>query len=462
MTAVTGDYRSWGGTRAGEHVVHRPHSPAAARAALQGAHAGAPALAFGNGRSYGDVGLNPGGTLIDCRGLDRFIAFDRQTGVLTCEAGVTLADILAALCRPDPDGSAWMLPVSPGTRFVTVGGAIANDVHGKNHHAAGCFGRHVLGFDLARSDSGGAVVSCSTDAHPELFGATVGGLGLTGIILSARLQLRRVPGSGVEAEDIRFATLADFFALSAESEAEWEYTAAWIDCGARGDALGRGIFSRARHQAGLAEAPPPATAPALGVPFAPPISPLNGLTRRAFNAAYFHRLGSGRTGRRCRTGSYEPELYPLDRIGDWNRLYGRRGFFQFQCVVPPAAAYDATAELLRRIAASGQGSMLSVLKTFGDLPSPGLLSFPMAGTTLALDFPHRGDKTRKLLAALEDIVVAAGGRIYPAKDAVMRAASFARFYPRLGEFLAQVDPAMSSAFARRVGIAGRAQRAQAA
>jgi FAD/FMN-containing dehydrogenase len=444
-TTKSSNYRSWGGTLAAEHLVFRPHSVAAARAALIAG--GGPALAYGNGRSYGDVCLNPGGRLIDCRGLDRFIDFDPGTGILTCEAGVQLSEILAALSRPEPDGSAWFLPVSPGTRFVTVGGAIANDIHGKNHHRQGCFGRHVLGFELARSD--GSVVSCSRQTRPELFVATIGGLGLTGVILTARLQLRRVDGAAVEAEDIRFGSLAEFFTLAAESEADWEYTAAWIDCLAAGDSLGRGIFNRARHLAGVATQPP-AAGPGLAIPLGLPVSPLNSVTLRAFNTAYFHKLG--RSGRRQWVGSYEPVLYPLDKIGGWNRLYGASGFYQFQCVVPEAAARDATATLLARIASSGQGSMLAVLKTFGDLPSPGMLSFPLPGATLALDFPARGAATRKLLIALEDIVVAAGGRIYPAKDAVMSAASFRRGYPRLGEFEAYVDPAMSSGFARRVGL----------
>ena len=439
------DYRSWGGTVAGEHAVCRPRSAAEARLAL--AAGGSPAIGYGCGRSYGDVALNPGGRLIDCRGLDRFIDFDRAGGILACEAGVRLADILAAACVPDADGSAWFLPVSPGTRFVTVGGAIANDVHGKNHHREGCFGRHVLSLDLARSD--GSVVTCSPRSRPDLFAATIGGLGLTGLILRARLQLRRVAGAAVESEDIRLQSLGDFFAVARESEAEWEYTAAWIDCAASGVTLGRGIFTRARHRPGVG-APPPLLDPAITIPIAPPVSPVNRLTLRAFNAAYFHRMGL-RDGRR-RVGSYESVLYPLDKIGAWNRLYGPAGFFQFQCVVPAEAAPDAVADLLSRIARSGEGSMLAVLKTFGDCPSPGLLSFPMLGATLALDFPDRGAPTRRLLGELETVVVAAGGRLYPAKDAVMTAETFRHGYPQLTEFRRHVDPAMSSAFARRVGL----------
>jgi FAD/FMN-containing dehydrogenase len=452
------DYRSWGGTITGEHLVFRPRTTGEARAALTATREGS-VLAYGNGRSYGDVALNPGGTLIDCRGLDRFIDFDRQTGILTCEPGIRLADILAALCRPDRDGSAWFLPVSPGTRFVTVGGAIANDVHGKNHHREGCFGSHVLGFDLARGD--GSVVSCSPQSQPGLFAATIGGLGLTGLVLSARLQLRRVAGTAVAAEDIRFDRLADFFALAAESDADWEYTAAWVDCLATGARLGRGIFSRARHQPGVG-ATSPSPQPGIAIPLALPMSPLNKLTLRAFNTAYFHKFGFhklGRHGRRRSVGSYERVLYPLDRIGEWNRLYGARGFFQFQCVVPSAAAPDAVAVLLGHIAASGQGSMLAVLKTFGERPSPGMLSFPMPGATLALDFPDRGAPTRHLLTALEDIVAAAGGRLYPAKDSLMRAETFRAGYSRLAEFLPHADPAMSSGFARRVGLDRRLREA---
>ncbi len=446
------DYRSWGGTVSERHRIIRPRTIDEAREAL--ARADGTVLACGNGRSYGDVGLNPGGTLIDCRGLDRFVAFDRDSGILECEAGVTLADILHTLCRPDTDGSAWLLPVSPGTRFVTVGGAIANDVHGKNHHREGCFGRHVLGFGLACSD--GSVTWCTPQSQPGLFAATIGGLGLTGIMTRVRLQLRRVAGTGVEAEDIRMSSLKDFFDLAVESDAAWEYTAAWVDCRAAGTVLGRGIFSRARHRAG-ASAPPPAPAPKVVIPIAPPVSPLNPMTLAGFNALYRYRL-LGRARRRW-LGSYEPVLYPLDAIGNWNRLYGRSGFFQFQCAVPPAAAHDAVGELLARIAKSGQGSMLAVLKTFGDLPSPGLMSFPMPGTTLALDLPNRGDPTRRLLAELEAVIAEAGGRIYAAKDAVMSAATYRKGYPELEAFRRYIDPAISSAFARRVELDQRLRQA---
>ena len=389
-------------------------------------------------------GLNPGGRLIDCRSLDRFIAFDRTTGILVCEAGVRLADILSVLGRPEADGSGWLPPVMPGTRFVTIGGAIANDVHGKNHHLRGSFGCHVLAFDLARSD--GRVLTCSPAENPPLFAATIGGLGLTGLILRATIQLRRVAGTAVEAEDIRFDSLDRFFTLSAESDADWEYTAAWIDCLAQGRAIGRGIFSRARHAPGRA-APPPELTPARNLPLTMPISLVTPLTVRLFNALYWRRPLGAR-----RVGAYARVLFPLDAIGQWNRVYGRAGFFQFQCVVPRAIGPAAIAALLRATAASGQGSMLTVLKTFGDRPSPGLMSFPMPGVTLALDFPDRGAATRRLLAELETITIAAGGRMYPAKDAVMTGWNFHASYPAIARFKAQLDPAFASGFARRVAL----------
>jgi short-subunit dehydrogenase/FAD/FMN-containing dehydrogenase len=406
-----------------------------------------PVLAYGCGRSYGDAAMNPGGRLIDCRDLDRFIAFDRATGVLTCEAGVTLADILAVACRPDADGSGWLLPVTPGTRFVTVGGAIANDVHGKNHHISGTFGTHVLSFELARGD--GSRLVCSANDNSDLFAATIGGLGLTGLILSATIQMRRVSGLAVEAEDIRFDNLDGYFALAAESDAAWEYTAAWIDCLARGPHLGRGIFSRARHVPGRGVAPPPRQ-PRRSVPMVPPVSLITPWTVRIFNAAYWRRLGS--RGRSSQVGSYEKAFFPLDALGHWNRIYGPRGFYQFQCQLPTEGLRTKLRELLEMVAESGQASMLTTLKLFGDRPSPGLLSFPAPGATLALDFANRGASTLALLGRLERKVRDSGGRLYAAKDGVMAAETFHAGYPRVGRFLPHIDPIFASAFARRVAL----------
>jgi FAD/FMN-containing dehydrogenase len=439
------DYRSWGGTLAARHFVVAPNTEVGVVETLK-QREGLPVLAFGCGRSYGDVALNPDGIMVDCKRLDRFIALDNKEGVLACEGGVTLSAILAMLSRPVGKPNCWLLPVMPGTRFVTVAGAIANDVHGKNHHLHGTFGRHVLSFDLARGD--GSVVTCSRKENAELFAATIGGLGLTGVILRVTIKLRRVESIGVEAEDIRFADLDGFFRLTEGSDTEWEYTAAWIDCSARGGKLGRGIFSRARHRAGSQVLAP--RAPRLAVPASPPISLVNGLSVRAFNAAYWRLAGRRAAGPRLT--SYQSVLFPLDALGAWNLLYGRRGFYQFQCAVPKETAPRALTEMMRSITASGQGSVLAVLKMFGEMSSPGLMSFPRPGATLAVDFANRGRATQQLLLRLEELTLEAGGHLYPAKDGAMTTAAFKAGYPNLDAYCHSLDPAFSSAFAKRVGI----------
>lgn len=443
-SSPTAAFRSWGLAHHHLHQATRPRHIAGVRDALA-ARGGLPALAYGLGRSYGDSCLNADGVLLDMGGLDRFVAFDPATGVLRAEAGVSLAAILDHLAQPGADGSAWLPAVMPGTAYVTLGGAVANDVHGKNHHRSGSFGGHVRGLSLMRSDGG--PLFCSPGENPELFAATVGGLGLTGVVLEVELQLTRVAGLALDTEEIRFDGLDAFYALASES-ADWEYTVAWIDCLAEGRQLGRGIFSRANHAPGPSDADPRG-GPRMSVPAAPPFSPLSRLSLKAFNALYWRRLGRRTRSRRLRP--YRPVLFPLDAIGHWNRLYGRRGFYQYQCVLPPDTARDGIAELLRTIAASGEGSFLAVLKTLGERRSPGLLSFPMPGTTLALDFPNRGDATLALMDRLDAITMAGRGRVYPAKDGRMSAPTFSAGYSELERFRAQVDPAFSSSFWRRVG-----------
>lgn len=398
------------------------------------------ALPQGNARSYGDSCLNPGGTLLASANIDRFIRFDQATGELDCEAGVTLAEIIDLVL---PYG--WFLPSTPGTQFVTIGGAIANDVHGKNHHRIGSFGHHVAGFELIRSD--GTRRWCAPGIDDPWFSATVGGLGLTGIITWARLRLRRVPGPNLETENIRFGNLDEFFALSAESAATHEYSVAWIDCLARGNRLGRGHFTRADHAPGIATERPPGRRSTRTVPFTPPLSLVNQLTLAPFNALYYHRQ---RSARKRALVNYSGFFYPLDAILEWNRIYGPNGFLQHQCVLPPGEARLAIAELLREIAHSGEGSFLAVLKEFGDRQSLGLMSFPRPGTTLALDFPNRGPSTFRLLERLDRIVLAAGGAIYPAKDARMSKAMFETSFPNLARFRQFVDPTLSSGLWRRV------------
>ena len=400
--------------------------------------AGATILPYGNGRSYGDSCLNPDGALLLTRSMDRFIAFDRGAGLITCEAGVLLADILR-LTGP----AGWFLAVVPGTSAVTVGGAIANDVHGKNHHRAGTFGRHVREFELLRSD--GQRLTCSPETNADWFGAAIGGLGLTGLITCAQLQLRRIAGAEMELEVIRFANLDEFFRLSEVSDQNFEYTVAWIDCLSRGRSLGRGLLQRANHSANPVEHPKHPMR-RLAVPFMPPFSLVNTATLRLFNFLYYHRPRT----RRCHREHFQSFFFPLDGIANWNRLYGPRGFYQYQCVIPGQAGPQMTTQLLEKIARSGQGSFLAVLKQFGSLTSPGMLSFPRCGVTLALDFPNRGARIERLFTQLDEIVAAAGGRLYPAKDARMPAELFRNSYPRWSEFERYVDPAFSSGFWRRV------------
>ena len=394
-------------------------------------------MAIGLRRSYGDSCLNSGGGLIDMRGLDRFIGFDAENGILRAEAGVSFSEILR-LAVP----SRWFPPTTPGTRFVTLGGAIANDVHGKNHHGAGSIGRHVRAFGLLRSDRGRLTVTHETD--PALFASTIGGLGLTGVIEWVELQLVKIGGAYLDVETVPYDSLADFWPLAEESVQRFEHTVAWIDCTSRGAKRGRGIFSRANWIAdGVYDIHDDRTWKR--IPFEAPGFPVNRLTVGAFNNVY-HRLNSAKAG----TGRqhYAAFFYPLDAMLDWNRLYGRRGMLQYQCVIPRGNERDAIGALLDVITTSGQASFLAVLKTFGDLPSPGLLSFSRAGATLALDFPYRGEATLNLMAQLDAIVSDAGGALYPAKDGRMTRELFRRSFPKW-ELLIR-DPAMSSDFWQRV------------
>lgn len=389
---------------------------------------GAPALAYGRGRSYGDVCLNDGGALVDTARLDRLIAFDRAAGVVRAQAGATLADVLAATV---PHG--WFLPVTPGTQFVTLGGAVANDVHGKNHRRAGTFGRHVRRLELVRS-SGERLELAPGD---PLFGATVAGLGLTGLVTWVELALERVPGALIETTDTPFGSLADGLRLLDAAAGRSPHAVAWLDA-LRPD---RGVVSEGRHVAGAAG---PAR-PRLRVPAGLPGWLLSRPTVRAFNALYARRPRA----RRERI-PYASFFYPLDALRDWPRLYGAGGFVQYQPVVPHADAEAVFREILARVERAGAAPTLAVLKAFGDLASPGRLSFPMPGVTLALDLPHRGPETVALVRSLDEVTDAAGGRVYPAKDACMTPARFRSYYPGWRAFSDHVDPAFSSSFWRRV------------
>ena len=395
-------------------------------------------LPFGNGRSYGDTCLASSDHVLHTRPLAQLIAVDWDTGLICAEAGMTLNELLALTI---PKG--WFLPVTPGTQFITLGGAVASDVHGKNHHTRGTFGCHVPRFGLVRSD--GPPLICSRQENAELFAATIGGLGMTGIIEWVELQLVPIKTSLVDATYVRFVSLDEFFAVTAELERNFEFTMSWIDCLAQGQSLGRGVYMAGNYaQEGQLAV---ASSAKLIVPFTPPISAINSFSVRLFNSAYYR---SYQTGRHSRRVSYEPFFYPLDRVLNWNRVYGPRGFQQYQCAVPTAHAELAVRELLNAIAAERSGSFLVVLKRFGNMPSPGLLSFPVEGVTLALDFPQHGEATARLFSRLDAIVLQAGGRLYAAKDAHMSAAAFQHFYPAWERVEALRDPAILSRFWQRV------------
>jgi FAD/FMN-containing dehydrogenase len=395
-----------------------------------------PGIAYGMGRSYGDIGLNPEGTLWKTTKLDRFISFNEKTGILKCEAGVLLQDIQRLMI---PRG--WILPVTPGTQLITVGGAIANDVHGKNHHVFGSFGDHLLNIRMLRTT--GEIIECSPTQQTNWFAATIGGCGLTGVIIDTEIQLRPVVNEWLDTEMLPYTSLDEFFHLADDSEAHWEHTVSWIDCMSK---KGRGIFMRGNPCKTNTYKHPPKSR-TLAMPLEPPISMVNRLSLRPFNIAYFHlnKWQSGTT-----TTHYEKFFYPLDNIHEWNLMYGPKGFYQYQSVVPREVGKQAISDMLKAIANSGDGSFLAVLKTFGNRQPVGMMSFPQPGVTLALDFPNKGTRTLKLFERLDTIVREAGGRIYLAKDARMPRDLFESGYPLLNEFLTYRDPGISSKLSRRL------------
>jgi len=398
-------------------------------------------LPHGMGRSYGDSCLNANATLLETRGLKRFIGFDRSTGILRCEAGVTLAEIIQLVL---PQG--WFLMVTPGTKFATVGGAIANDVHGKNHHRRGTFGCHVRAFELLRSD--GERMRCSATDNASWYQASIGGLGLTGLITWAELQLMPVHNAFLSIEEIRYHSLDEFLELNQASK-DWEYTVAWADCLAQKEQLGRGVFVRANHapQHVLNTLPKTPSPQKRSVPFALPSTLLNNTSIGLFNQLYWRKNG---VKKRSYTGHYDAFFYPLDAIHQWNRIYGNRGFLQYQFVVPHSEKETAIRTMMRMIADSGKGSFLSVLKTFADIASPGMMSFPRPGVTFALDFPNRGDETLALLKRFDRAVMDFGGCVYPAKDARMSSTAFKQYYPQWQHFASFIDPHFTSSFWKRV------------
>jgi decaprenylphospho-beta-D-ribofuranose 2-oxidase len=397
------------------------------------------ALVRGLGRSYGDAAQNGGGLVLRLQGSASDAVLDPAAGLVTVGAGASLDDLMRVVV---PRG--WYVPVTPGTRFVTIGGAIASDIHGKNHHVDGSFANHVEQITLLLADGSTATVSPTADA--ELFWATFGGMGLTGIVLSATIRLLRIETSRMSVDTQRVGDLDTLFATMSEGDEAHRYSVAWIDLAAKGRHLGRSALTRGDHAA-LDELPLRLQADPLAygprqLLSVPPLVPrpgvLNHVTVAAFNEFWFRKTPRSRVGEIQEIGAY---FHPLDMVGDWNRLYGRPGLVQYQCVVP-FGQEDVMRRIIEQLSAAGVASFLAVLKRFG-AANPAPLSFPQPGWTLALDMPAGGPGLGTLLHRLDTMVLDAGGRNYFAKDAHTTPETVRRGYPRLAEWQAvrrRVDP----------------------
>lgn len=374
-------------------------------------------IARGLGRSYGDASLAP--QIINVGGLNRFISFDEYTGVLKCDAGVSLVEILSVFV---PRG--WFLPVTPGTKFVTVAGAIASDVHGKNHHLDGTFSQYVREITMLLGS--GERLTVSPTQKSDLYRATCGGMGLTGVIVNATLKLKPIQSSQIVETTIKVPDL-DAVLEAFEDNLSSTYSVAWIDCLAKGKDLGRSLLMLGEHaETGALYVNDHASK---SIPIDMPAGLLNPATVRLFNTLYYQRI---RHKEQTRTIHYEPFFYPLDKLSNWNRLYGKPGFTQYQFVLPKETARDGMRTILERIATSGRGSFLAVLKGFGQ-ENQNLLSFPMAGYTLALDFKVE-PAVLALLNDLDKLVLDYGGRLYLTKDARMSESTFKASYPNWQQF----------------------------
>jgi len=370
-------------------------------------------IARGNGRCYGDASL--GEHIFSTKKLNKFISFDRLNGVIECESGVLLSDVLEISV---PQG--YFLYVTPGTKFVSVGGAIASDVHGKNHHAEGCFSEYVIEFKLMIEN--GEVITCSREENADKFWSTIGGMGLTGIILTAKFKLKNIESAYIRQESIKAENLDEIFRLFDESES-WTYTVAWIDCLQKGKNIGRSILMRGEH-AFQHELPQNLREKPLRlkkkfeptVPFYFPGFVLNALTVKLFNLLYFNKQRKKEINNFT---DYETFFYPLDAVHEWNRIYGKSGFIQYQMVIPKETGKEGMRKILETIAHSGNGSFLAVLKLFGKHNPEAYNSFPVEGYTLALDFKVNS-KLKKLVDQLDQIVEEFGGRIYLTKDSMSR------------------------------------------
>ncbi len=451
MSADTVSVTGWGRTAPTTARLIRPRTYEEAAAAVRDCGARG-AIPRGLGRAYGDAAQNAGGTVFDMTGLDRIHAIDADGGTVLCDAGVSLHRLMEVLL---PLG--WFVPVTPGTRHVTVGGAIGADIHGKNHHVSGSFSRHVLSFELLTADGGIRTVARGT----PLFDATTGGMGLTGVILTATVQLQPVETSLMTVDTERARDLDDLMARLTVTDQYYRYSVAWIDLLARGAATGRAVLTRGDHtpldalrEGTRAWKDPLAFRPGR-LPAAPAFLPEGLLSRRTvswFNEFWYRKAPRARTGELQKISQF---FHPLDGVPHWNRVYGRGGFVQYQFVVPYGHE-DTLRRIVRRISERRCPSFLAVLKRFGDA-DPGWLSFPVPGWTLALDIPAALPGLGAFLDELDEEVAAAGGRVYLAKDSRLRPELLAAMYPRLDDFRAlraDVDPrgVFMSDLARRLTL----------
>jgi FAD/FMN-containing dehydrogenase len=397
-------------------------------------------LAFGVGRSYGDSCLLDHGTMLETRMLDHILEFDATSGIVRCEAGCTLASLLEFSV---PRG--WFPPVTPGTKWVTLGGCVANDVHGKNHHGAGTFGCFVTRLSLRRSD--GKELECSAENNVALFGATIGGLGLTGVIVWVELRLRRIKSAHLRSRIRPLKGGEAFFSEVDEDGATPEYSVAWLDTSHEGEP--RGLLITGDHVEAPGKLVASGRVSKISLPVTLPDYALGPWAIRMMNRTYY---AANVRRRGVKDVHYNPFFYPLDAVGDWNRAYGKKGLAQYQFVVPKDSGAEVLREALAKARAAKHFSFLTVVKIFGAIASPGLLSFPRPGVTVCFDFPYLGAQTDQLLEDLDRTVFAVNGALYPAKDFRMSREAFERSFPHHGEFKSLIDPACSSNFAKRTGL----------
>ena len=450
---VDKELSGWGCFRGSRGHIYRPEAVSGIAAVLQSGKETS-YIGRGLGRSYGDAALNRDRGVVLTERINRFLSFEPNTGVLSCEAGVSLEEILKVFV---PRG--WFLPVTPGTKFVTIGGAVACDVHGKNHHQDGCLSNFVLDLELLLAN--GQQVRVSRDENPDLFWATVGGMGLTGMILSVSLKLRPLETAFIRVEYQRTPDLDGTMRLLEEEDQDYNYSVAWVDGLAGGRSLGRSVLIRGNHAVVDDLSREQATRPlelvrrlSLTVPPQFPDLVLNRFSMRAFNSLYYRRFRQKPVNRVI---DYDRFFYPLDSLRKWNRMYGKRGFIQYQCVFPFETSRAALVEVLSRLRKAKVPLFLVVLKRFG--AETGLLSFPMSGYTLALDMPMLGGRLLSLLQELDQWVIDQGGRVYLAKDACLSAEAFREMYPRFRQWQrikTEVDPQnlFSSDLSRRLRITG--------